>query len=110
MTTSTSVSDLIVKYNGPIRIIRLSRNRRATGLIVLWYTDKDFLTVEASIAAPKGMSQVNLLRAIYWMGTSIKGRSKRRLMQEAGREINGSYATLLRKERVVRFANRDLKA
>jgi len=74
-----------VPYNGPVGIVKTYRNGRLLAQTVEWYRDKDFLTVHVSIVAPEKMSKVNLLSAIYWMGTSIKGRSYGRLMREAMR-------------------------
>jgi predicted GTPase len=87
MNLTATVSLYYVPYNGPTGIVRTYRRGRLINQYVQWYKDADFKTAEWDATVPLKASKDTLLRAVYWMGTSIADRSLERLKKEALREI-----------------------
>lgn len=91
---TVTTSSYLIPYNGYVDVTQTLYGSRVVHRYVQW-RDKPDGVVTDEVIAPNGVSKVNLVKAIYWFGTSISGRSNRRLEKEARRP--GSTYTEIQK-------------
>lgn len=104
-----TISEYHIPYNGSVSLTRTYCNGRLSHQYLLW-RDEHSEAVSDVVTIPNRVSKVKLLRAIYWMGLSIKNRSSRRILKEASRPINHDFEQkcLIKTERF-RFDYSDLR-
>lgn len=81
---TVTISCYSVPYNGHVTIVQTRKRGRVIDRYVQW-RDTEQGEVTKEVIAPLKVSKVDLIRAIYWMGTSVVGRSNERLAREARR-------------------------
>lgn len=102
MTMSFTISTYHVPYNGPVSIFRVYGENRKLEIEQVWWLDpRRVKLVTHVIDVPRGLSKQQLLKAVLYMGTSIKGRTLKRLKKEAERETVGDIILVdIRREEV----------